>query len=51
MAASWARLAEPLFKRARLIPDRPGCCLTDKVDYRGIAFRPHAVEFTGDFLE
>jgi len=26
-------------------PDRPGCGLTDKIDYRGVPFREHAVAF------
>lgn len=47
MAASWARLAQPLSERSRLIMvDRPGCGLTDKLNYRGIPFRAHAVQFT-----
>jgi pimeloyl-ACP methyl ester carboxylesterase len=52
MSASWARLAKPLSSRSRLIMvDRPGCGLTDKINYRGVPFREHAVEFTRDFLD
>ena len=46
LAASWAPLLARLQSHFRLIaPDRPGCGLSDKVDYRSVAFREHAVDF------
>ena len=32
-------------------PDRPGCGLTDKIDYRGVPFRQHAVDFMTGLLD
>jgi pimeloyl-ACP methyl ester carboxylesterase len=32
-------------------PDRPGCGLTDKIDYRGVPFRAHAVDFVTGILD
>src|SRR5215216_6279068 len=32
-------------------PDRPGCGLTDKIDYRGVPFRDHAVSFVTGVLD
>ena len=32
-------------------PDRPGCGLTDKLDYHGVAFREHANAFIGSVLD
>jgi len=32
-------------------PDRPGCGLTDKIDYRGVSFREHAVDFITGVLD
>jgi pimeloyl-ACP methyl ester carboxylesterase len=32
-------------------PDRPGCGLTDKIDYRGVPFREHAVDFVTGVLD
>lgn len=32
-------------------PDRPGCGLTDKIDYRGVPFRQHAVDFITGLLD
>lgn len=52
MSASWAPLVPALAGNSRLIMvDRPGCGLTDKLDYRGVAFRQHSVEFTREFLD
>jgi hypothetical protein len=31
--------------------DRPGCGLTDKIDYRGVPFREHAVDFVTGILD
>jgi pimeloyl-ACP methyl ester carboxylesterase len=32
-------------------PDRPGCGLTDKFDYRGVSLREHAVQFVTSVLD
>ena len=51
-AASWAPLIEPLSREFHLyLPDRPGCGLTDKVDYRGVPFRKHSVAFVRSLLD
>jgi pimeloyl-ACP methyl ester carboxylesterase len=52
VAACW----EPLFSRLAqsfsvYAPDRPGCGLTDKLDYRGINLREHAVDFIGSVMD
>jgi pimeloyl-ACP methyl ester carboxylesterase len=51
-AASWAPLIQPLSRQFHLyLPDRPGCGLTDKVDYRGVPFRQHSVAFVRNLLD
>ena len=51
-AASWAPLISPLSRSFHLyLPDRPGCGLTDKVNYRGVPFRQHSVAFLKGFLD
>ena len=32
-------------------PDRPGCGLTDKIDYVGVPFRQHAVDFVKSLVD
>lgn len=32
-------------------PDRPGCGLTDKIDYTGISFRLHAIDFVSSLMD
>ncbi len=32
-------------------PDRPGCGLTDKIDYRGVPFRQHALDFVTAIMD
>lgn len=32
-------------------PDRPGCGLTDRLDYHGVPFREHAIAFIGSVLD
>ena len=45
-AAQFAPLMKPLQNEFHwFAPDRPGCGLTDKIDYRGVPFREHAVDF------
>ena len=45
-AANFIPLASALQKEYHLIiPDRPGCGLTDGFDYQGVPFREHAVDF------
>ena len=51
-AAQFAPLMGAMQKEFHLFaPDRPGCGLTDKIDYRGIPFREHAVDFVGGILD
>jgi pimeloyl-ACP methyl ester carboxylesterase len=51
-AASWAPLLRPLARHFHLfIPDRPGCGLTQRVDYRGVSFREHSVAFITAFCD
>ena len=51
-AASWAPLIKPLSRHFHLyLPDRPGCGLSDKLNYRGIDFRQHSVAFVKSFLD
>jgi pimeloyl-ACP methyl ester carboxylesterase len=52
MSAAWAPLAPALAANSHLIMvDRPGCGLTDKLNYRGVSFRQHSVKFTREFLD
>ena len=51
-ACQFAPLMGRLQKAFRLTaPDRPGCGLTDKFDYRGIVLRQHAVDFVTGVLD
>jgi pimeloyl-ACP methyl ester carboxylesterase len=52
MSAAWAPMVNSLAETSRLVMvDRPGCGLTDKLNYQDIAFRQHSVEFTRAFLD
>lgn len=52
VAASWVPLLGLLQDNFRLYaPDRPGCGLTDRVDYRGVSVREHAVAFITEVLD
>jgi len=52
VAAGWIPLLALLSDRYRtLAPDRPGCGLTTKLDYSGVPFRAHAVEFVRDVMD
>lgn len=52
VAAGWEPLLSLLQDDLHLYaPDRPGCGLTDKIDYRGIPFREHAIAFVGAALD
>ncbi len=52
VAAGWEPLLSLLQEDLRLYaPDRPGCGLTDKLDYHGVPFREHAVAFVGAVLD
>jgi pimeloyl-ACP methyl ester carboxylesterase len=52
VAASWAPLLGKLQKRSHAYaPDRPGCGLTTKFLYTGIALRQHAVAFVGSVFD
>ncbi len=46
MAAQWEPLLSRLTSRFHIYaPDRPGCGLTDMLNYRGVPLREHAVDF------
>lgn len=34
-----------------IVPDRPGCGLTEPLDYRGVDLRRHGVDFVGSLLD
>ena len=52
VAASWAPLLPRLSETFRLfMPDRPGCGLTTRFDYRGVDLRRHGPEFIGEVLD
>ena len=51
-AAQFAPLLAGLQKQFHVFaPDRPGCGLSDKYDYRGVPFRDHAVDFMSSLLD
>ena len=51
-AASWAPLMARLQDRFHCFaPDRPGCGLSDKIDYRDIPLRQHAIDFLSGVLD
>lgn len=51
-AASWAPLIKSLAPDFHLfLPDRPGCGLTEKLNYRGVPFREHSVSFVKGILD
>ncbi len=52
VAAGWEPLLSGLQADFHLYaPDRPGCGLTDKLDYRGVRFREHGIAFVGAILD
>ena len=52
VAAGWEPLLSLLKDDFHIYaPDRPGCGLTDKLDYRGIPFCEHALAFIGGVLD
>jgi pimeloyl-ACP methyl ester carboxylesterase len=52
VAAGWDPLLGLLQNDLRIYaPDRPGCGLTDKIDYHGVPFREHAVAFVASVLD
>ncbi len=52
VAAGWEPLISLLHRDLHIYaPDRPGCGLTDSIDYRGVPFREHAVAFIGAVLD
>src|SRR5438105_5129386 len=51
-AASWAPLIKPLSRHFHLyLPDRPGCGLSDKLNYWGVDFREHSVALVKSLLD
>ena len=52
VAAAWEPLLSLLQPHFHLYaPDRPGCGLTEKIDYRKVAFREHAVAFVRSIMD
>ncbi len=52
VAAAWEPLLSLLQPHFHLYaPDRPGCGLTEKIDYRRVAFREHAVTFVRSIMD
>ncbi len=52
VAAAWEPLLDLLQEDFRLYaPDRPGCGLTDRLDYHGVPIREHAVAFVASVLD
>lgn len=52
VGASWIPVLAPLAADHRLIvPDRPGCGLTEHFNYRGVDLRQHGVDFIGSLLD
>lgn len=52
VAATWAPLLHLLQEEYHFFaPDRPGCGLTDGLDYRGVSVREHAVAFVKGVFE
>jgi pimeloyl-ACP methyl ester carboxylesterase len=51
VAAEWAPLLPHVRGRRLIAVDRPGCGLSDPVDYHDVDLRPHAVGFLEDLLD
>ena len=52
VAAAWEPLLSLLQPHFHLYaPDRPGCGLTEKIDYRRVAFREHAIAFVRSIMD
>lgn len=51
LASGWIPLIPHLPGFRLIIPDRPGCGLTEYVDYRDVVLREHAVAFLAAVLE
>ena len=51
VAATWAPLWARLHGYRIIAPDRPGCGLSHRQDYRGVDFRRHAVDFVRDVMD
>lgn len=50
-AGEWINILRPLSARFHLlVVDRPGCGLSDYMDYRGLDFRSEAIDFVGAFM-
>lgn len=51
-SSEWLNIIEPLSRSFRLlVVDRPGCGLTDKINYRGVNIKESAVNFIGSFMD
>lgn len=51
-SSEWYNILGPLAKRYHLyVVDRPGCGLTDAIDYKGVDYQKSAVNFIASFLD
>jgi len=51
-SSEWINILQPLSQHYHLfVVDRPGCGLTDNIDYRGIDFRESAIDFVLSFMD
>ncbi len=51
-ASEWFNILKPLARNYHLfVVDRPGCGLTDSMDYTGVDVRKSAVEFVNSFMK
>lgn len=51
-SSEWLNIIEPLSRYFRLIVvDRPGCGLSDKINYRGLDIKESAVNFIRSFMD
>ena len=52
VGATWAPLLKHLTRQFRIVaPDRPGCGLSHRQNYRDIDFRKHAIAFVDDVMD
>lgn len=51
-ASSWINIIKPLAEQFHLyVVDRPGCGLSDTINYRGIDYKQSAVDFVRSFMD
>lgn len=51
-SSEWVNILKPLAEHFELyVIDRPGCGLTDEINYRGVDYRQSAVDFIRSFMD